>query len=167
MTTPPIAHPLGERLQFLAETVSAEASLLESTDARLFVQPMTAARAAALRTELDDSERVDAFVARFGRLQDTVGDKLLPLLLQQLAEPLGAAIDNLLRAERLGLLDNADQWIETRQLRNLMVHEYIRDAELLAASLQRGHDRVPLLTGAACRMVAAISARSRPQAQEE
>jgi hypothetical protein len=163
----PAAHPLDERLQFLAQTVAAESALLQSTDGRLFDVPMTSARAAALRSDLDLSERVDAFVARFGRLQDTVGDKLLPLLLQRLAEPLGPAIDNLLRAERLGLLDNADLWIETRQLRNLMVHEYIRDPAVLSAALQRGHDRVPLLTGAARQMIAAVSARLDSTSQEK
>lgn len=166
MTTAPNAHPLDERLRFLADTVVAEAELLESTDARLFIEPMTPVRAAGLRANLDISERVDAFAARFGRLQDTVGDKLLPLLLQRLAEPVGPAIDNLLRAERLALLDNADQWIETRQLRNFMVHEYIRDATLLATALQRGHDCVPLLTGAARRMAAAVEARINRKAQE-
>jgi hypothetical protein len=51
---------------------------------------MDAARAGTLRQDPEMSERVDAFVARFGRLQDTLGDKLLPRLLQWLAEPVGA-----------------------------------------------------------------------------
>jgi len=37
-------------------------------------------------------ERLDAFVARFARLQNRLGDKLLPSLLTALAEPVGAAI---------------------------------------------------------------------------
>lgn len=64
----------------------------------MFAQPFTAARAAALESYLGESERTDAFVARFGRLQDKLGDKLLPELLRCLAEPLGSAIDNLDRA---------------------------------------------------------------------
>ena len=60
------------------------------------------------------SRRVDAFVARFGHLQDTLGDKLLPRLLEWLAEPVGPAIDNLARAERLGLIRSGDAWIEAR-----------------------------------------------------
>lgn len=50
-------------------------------------------------------------MGRFGRLQDTVGDKLLPLLLAALGEKPSAAIDNLDRAERLGLLKSADEWM--------------------------------------------------------
>ena len=38
---------------------------------------MTPARAASLPTDIDLSERTDAFVAHFGRLQNTLADKLL------------------------------------------------------------------------------------------
>jgi len=89
----------GEKLLFLAETVLAEAALLCITDKRLFAQPMTAQHADSLKLDIDLAERVDAFGVRFGRLQDTVGDKLLPALLAWLAEPVGPAIDNLARAE--------------------------------------------------------------------
>jgi hypothetical protein len=58
-----------------------------------------------------------AFVSRFGRLQDTVGDKLLPALLSALAEPVGPAIDNLDKAEKLGLLESARHCVaEARRL---------------------------------------------------
>ncbi len=89
------------KLRFLADTVLAESEHLQATDGRLFGVPMTPERAAGLRTDIDLAERTDAFVARFGRLQDTVADKLLPALLDWLAEPFGPAIDNLNRAERL------------------------------------------------------------------
>ena len=100
----PSDHPMAPstKLRFLAETVLAETKHLQITDSRLFNTAMTAARASTLVTDVDLSERVDAFVARFGRLQDTLGDKLLPELLAWLAEPVAAAIDNLNRAERLG-----------------------------------------------------------------
>lgn len=141
--------PPDERLRFLAEVVVAEAALLSETDRRLFNVPMDAARAGALRQDPEMSERVDAFVARFGRLQDTLGDKLLPRLLQWLAEPVGPAIDNIAKAERLGMISSGEAWLEARQLRNFMVHEYVRDAGVLARALQRGHEMVPLLLNAA------------------
>jgi hypothetical protein len=111
MTPNPLRKPPDERLRFLAETVLAEAALLMSTDARLFSVPMTPERAESLRADQDLAERVDAFVARFGRLQDTLGDKLLPRLLEWLAEPVGPAIDNLARAERLDLIRSGEEWI--------------------------------------------------------
>jgi hypothetical protein len=148
--------PPGERLRFLAEVVRAEASLLETTNSRLFARAMTANRAASLRSDADLAERVDAFVARFGRLQDTIADKLLPAVLAWLAEPVGPAIDNLSRAERLGWIESADQWLECRQLRNFMIHEYVRDSDVLAAALSRGHAAVPLLAAAAARLASMV-----------
>jgi hypothetical protein len=40
-------------------------------------------------------------------------------------EGAGAVFENLDRAEKLGLLSSADDWLAVRKLRNLMVHEYI------------------------------------------
>ena len=160
MTPNPLRKPPDERLRFLAETVLAEAALLMSTDARLFSAPMTPDRAESLRADQDLAERVDAFVARFGRLQDTLGDKLLPRLLEWLAEPVGPAIDNLARAERLDLIRSGEEWIEARQLRNFMIHEYVRDSATLASALQRGHGAVKLLTQAAVAMANACGVTS-------
>jgi len=161
MTSNPLRKPPDERLRFLVETVLAESALLLSTDARLFGVPMTPERVQSLRVDQDLAERVDAFVARFGRLQDTLGDKLLPRLLDWLAEPVGPAIDNLARAERLGLIRSGEEWIEARQLRNFMIHEYVRDPSTLASALQRGHDAVVLLTSAARQMAKACGTTSR------
>jgi hypothetical protein len=148
----PLKTPPDERLRFLVQTVLAESAHLQRTDARLFAQPMTAQRAESLKSDQDLAERVDAFVARFGRLQDTLGDKLLPRLLEWLAEPIGPAIDNIARAERLGLIRSGEAWIEARQLRNFMIHEYVRDASRLASALNQGHAAVPLLVEAASAM---------------
>lgn len=41
-----------------------------------------------------------------------MADELLPALLDWLTEPVGPAIDNLSRAERLGGLACADTWLE-------------------------------------------------------
>ncbi len=60
-----------ERLCFLLETVALEAQHLQGTDQRLFAQPFTAGRAAGLQADVLLAERLDAFAARFARLQDT------------------------------------------------------------------------------------------------
>jgi hypothetical protein len=151
------------KLRFLAETVIAEAEHLQTTDGRLFAVPMSPERAAALRTDIDLAERTDAFVARFGRLQDTLADKLLPALLDWLAEPVGPAIDNLNRAERLGWIKSVEVWIEIRRLRNRMIHEYVRDAAELAAALTAAHEAVPLLAAAATAMAARVSVPTAPR----
>ena len=145
------------KLRFLAEVVSVEAEHLKATDGRLFAEPMTVGRAASLRFDVDLSERADAFVARFGRLQDTLADKLLPQLLQWLAEPVGSAIDNLNKAERLGWIGSVDAWLEARRMRNRMIHEYVRDPAELAAALTLAHAAVPLLDRATRAMVARVN----------
>ncbi len=137
------------KLQFLAETVLAEAEHLQATDGRLFAIAMTPQRVESLRTDIDLAERTDAFVARFGRLQDTLADKLLPALLDWLAEPVAAAIDNLNRAERLGWIASVQTWTELRRLRNRMVHGYVRDPTESASALTAAHAAVPLLVAAA------------------
>ena len=119
------------RLKFLARVVRKECRHLSTTDQRLFEKSFTLEQAARLESDLDLAEQVEAFVGRFGRLQDTVGDKLLPLLLNALGEKTSAVIDNLDRAERLALIKSADEWITIRNLRNQMVHEYVEDPVVL------------------------------------
>jgi hypothetical protein len=141
------------RLTHLCEVVALESRYLLQTDGRLFAAAMDEARAATLPLDPDLAERVDAFAARFSRLQDTLGDKLLPHLLRLSAEPLGSVLDNLIRAEKLGWLASADDWVETRRLRNEMVHEYVRSALRLANGLQTAHIRVGLLVNFARALV--------------
>ena len=135
-----------ERLAFLLETVVLEAEHLQATDQRLFAEAFTAQRAATLRDDAMLAERLDAFIARFARLQDTAGDKLLPALLSRLGEPVASVMDNLDRAARLGLLSQTSEtWIAARSLRNRMVHEYIRNPALLAEAVNQAHEAVPML----------------------
>ena len=145
------------KLHFLLETVALECVQLQLTDGRLFHQPMSPARVLTLRTDADLGERVDAFVARFGRLQDTLADKLLPELLKDLAEPVGPAIDNLGKAERFGWLASVDDWLLVRKLRNRMLHEYVRDPTELAQALQAAHEAVPMLVLAVAQMTQSAS----------
>jgi hypothetical protein len=140
---------LAPRLQHLAEVVLKEAAHLSATDNRLFSRGLGTAEVLGLAADEDLAERVDAFVARFGRLQDTLGAALLPRLLDALLEPTGTVLDNLNRAEKLGWVRSAADWASLRQLRNRMVHEYVSDAAALADALNAAHDGVPDLVAAA------------------
>ena len=136
------------KLQALANIVSKEAKHLEQTTGRLFIQEDWD-WVYRLEQDIDLAERVDAFVGRFGRLQDTLGDKLIPLLLLAEAETLGTALDNLGRAERLGWLPSLVDWTEARALRNRMVHEYMENIEEFKLALERRKQLVPLLLNTA------------------
>ena len=135
------------RLRFLARVVQRECKHLLTTDHRVFAELFTQERATSLGNDVELAERVEAFAARFGRLQDTLGDKLIPALLRALEEPTGAVIDNLDRAERFGWLPSSDQWLVMRRLRNQMIHDYIEDPLILASALQTAHQHVPMLIG--------------------
>ncbi len=148
------------RLTALARIVEREAKHLLSTDRRLFVHPLSTADIAALETDEDLAERVEAFIGRFGRLQDTLGDKLLPALLAHLGDRPASQIDNLDRAERLGWIKDANRWMDIRDLRNKMVHEYMEDPTILADALNNGHQFVSDLIETANRMTAEVNARN-------
>lgn len=150
---------IAQRLNFLARVTRKECKHLSSTDQRLFERPFTLEQAMQLETDPDLSERVEAFVGRFGRLQDTVGDKLLPILLAALGETPASAIDNLDRAERLGFLESADEWMAMRQLRNQMVHEYVEDLVVLTSAMLTGHAFVPELIAVADKLTFEIERR--------
>lgn len=152
-------NKFASRLQFLARVVRKECQHLATTDHRLFGGLFTIEQITQLETDHDLAERVEAFVGRFGRLQDTVGDKLLPLLLEALGEKSSAVIDNLDRAERLGLIKSADEWMAIRNLRNQMIHEHVEDPAILGSALQTGHAFVPTLIVAANKMIAEIEQR--------
>lgn len=149
----------GDRLRFLGRVVQREQEHLATMDARVFDRPFTPERAQGLADNVDEAERVEAFVSRLGRLQDTLGDKLLPLYLEALGERTGAVIDNLDRAEKLGLIPSSDDWLTMRKLRDQMVHEYIENPATLADALQAGHEYVPTFKSVVAGLITDMRAR--------
>ena len=119
---------------------------LRGTRDRLFQQEIDENWVRALEDQPELAERVDAFAARFGRMQDTLGERLVPSLRRQLLEKPGSALDNLNRLEQLGLLRSVNDWMEARNLRNALVHEYMRDPAAFASALNRAGELVELLT---------------------
>lgn len=89
----------------------------------------------SLEERIEHAEMLDAFVSRFSRLQDTLGDKLLPALLRVSLEKTGSQLDNLLRAEQMDWIISAESWIEIRMLRNKLVHEYMDSPSSLLQAL--------------------------------
>jgi hypothetical protein len=83
-----------EGFRWLLDTARREAERLLDTTHRLFRDEIDAAWVDALEQSPELAERVDAFGARFGRLQDGIGHKLIPELRRLLLEPPAAALDN-------------------------------------------------------------------------
>lgn len=157
-----VSQDAAERLAFLTRVVQREVALLLETRGLLFGSDCVGDAAWSLPTgDLPTAlaERLDAFVARFARLQDTVGDKLLPALLAALDEPVGAAIDNLNRAERFAWLTSVELWRSVRALRNQMIHEYVEDRPVLQSALIAARDAVPMLCETAGRLCDEVERR--------
>lgn len=118
------------------ELAQRELAHLEYTHRTLFASPIDLAWVQALPTREDLAEKIDAFVSRFGRLQDHIGERLVPRFARLLGEQGKSLLDVLAYAERMGWVEDADEFIGARKLRNLLVHEYMADAELFLEALQ-------------------------------
>lgn len=141
-----VSSPELIRCASLLTIVYKEATLLRGTAQRLFHAGELDARwVVQLDTDFALADRVEAFGSRYGRLQDTLGDKLLPSFLRLMAERPGTALDNLNRAEKLGIVDSVSDWLVARNIRNRLVHEYVTDAAEFAAALNEAHRHVPML----------------------
>jgi len=112
-----------------------EAGHLHYSQSTLFALPIDLAWVQALRNRPDLAEKVEAFVSRFGRLQDQLGDKLLPRFAALVGENSKTVLDALAVAEKTDLLVSADAFIAARKLRNALVHEYMHDAQTFLESL--------------------------------
>lgn len=121
----------------LVRITAKEVRYLERTVSRLRKMNIDLAWIESLENSDEHSEMLDAFVSRYGRLQDTLGDKLLPAILRLNLEKVGSQLDNLLRAEKLGWIESTQIWIELRELRNRLVHEYMESASDLLSALQQ------------------------------
>jgi len=89
---------------------------------------------------LDDPEKIetlDAFLFRFSKMQDTMGEKLFPLILEVFGEETRNKpfIDILNRLEQLEILPSANRWRELRKIRNLLIHTYPWEHEVLIKEL--------------------------------
>ena len=136
-----------DRFLYTLEIVSREGQHLGYSYGRLFTQSIDVDWVRGLDDDPELAERLEAFVSRFGRMQDTIADKLLPRWLLALAETTGSQIETLNRAERLGVLENVELWLEARKLRNRLVHEYMEDAEAFAKNLMLAREYCALLFG--------------------
>jgi hypothetical protein len=133
-----------------------EAAHLQYTHRTLFAQPIDAAWVQQLATRDDLAEKIDAFVGRFGRLQDHLGEKLIPRFAALLGEAPKSMLDVLVYAEKMQWLESAEVFIGARKLRNLLVHEYMSDTQLFLQALWSARDAAEMLF----RTVAAIEAEA-------
>lgn len=102
----------------------------------------------ALEADRSRVRLVDQLLFRFMKLQDAVGERLVPATLAVLDEPFEdwAMRDRLNRLEKLGYLD-VDPWLAWREVRNRLAHEYPDQPELRFAALLAAIDAARALAG--------------------
>lgn len=83
---------------------------------------------------------LDQAAYRFMKLQDSLGEKVLPGLLNLTLDPLpeqATFAEKLQRLERLGAVPSAHSWRLLREVRNSLAHEYPDNPAIQAAVLTR------------------------------
>jgi hypothetical protein len=94
---------------------------------------------AEIESDAQLRQLTDQILFRFMKLQDSLGERLIPATLDALTEPFEdrPMRDRIDRLEKLGYLD-VNRWLRWRDLRNRLAHEYpdapdLREAQLRAA----------------------------------
>ena len=141
-----------ENAQLALELAEKEATHLAYTHRTLFAQPIDLQWVKALAKREDLAEKIDAFVSRFGRLQDHIGEKLIPRFAALLGGTPKSLLDNLAYAERAGWLESAEAFVGARKLRNLLVHEYMAETQLFLESLQAADEATGMLMDVVARL---------------
>jgi hypothetical protein len=75
-------------------------------------------------------ERFEALTARFARLSDIMIQKIFRTLDALDLEGRGTVRDRINRAEKRGVIQSADEFVEIRMVRNEIAHEYKRETIL-------------------------------------
>lgn len=134
------------------ELAKKEVMHLAYTHRTLYAMPVSLEWVKALEKREDLAEKIDAFVGRFGRLQDHIGEKLIPRFAVLLGGTPKSLLDNLAYAEKMGWIENAEEFVGARKLRDLLVHEYMADAELFFQSLLAAEEATHMLINVVSRI---------------
>jgi hypothetical protein len=89
---------------------------------------------------------IDQMIFRFSKLQDTMGDKIFPAILELSGEDVKKMtfIDRLNRLEELELLYK-NEWMSLRKDRNEIAHEYSFNQDEVVDSINIIYNRVDVL----------------------
>jgi hypothetical protein len=137
----------GDVARIALELAKREAAHLRYTHRTLYAQPIDLDWVMSLAEREDLAEKIDAFVGRFGRLQDHIGEKLLPAFSRLVGGQPKSLLDVVVFAERMGWVENAEEFIGARKLRNLLVHEYMTEPGLFLEALMQAKAATESLLG--------------------
>lgn len=92
---------------------------------------------------LDEQESFEALASRFARSSDILTQKVLKTLYILMQEDIKTVIDGANFLEKLEIIDNADDLLNIRAVRNQIAHDYIQDD--LHGFYQEIIDFIPML----------------------
>ena len=67
---------------------------------------------------------LDAYLKRFSAIQDFLGAKILPMLFESAGIPSQSMSETLYHAVKEGIIDSLENWVELRDVRNDLEHDY-------------------------------------------
>ena len=87
----------------------------------------------------DDVKTIDQYLFRFSKLQDTIGEKLFKLIIDEFVENSFklSFIDILNRLEKIGIISSVNDWKSLRSVRNNISHQYDDDSEEMADAINK------------------------------
>lgn len=150
--TPTYLPEYAENAKLALHTAEKEVSHLAYSHRTLYAQAIDLQWVETLSQRDDLSEKIDAFVSRFGRLQDHIGEKLIPRFAALVGENTKTMLDALTFAERMEWIENAEVFFGARKLRNLLVHEYLTDPALFLEALQAADQATQMLLATVARI---------------
>lgn len=94
----------------------------------------------------EDIKLIDSFVYRFSFLQDYIGQNLFKNFLIETGDYMEnmSFIDILDKLEKIGIIENVDEWMKIRKIRNIIAHDYLEDVEEIKFFLGKALEYVSL-----------------------
>ncbi len=74
--------------------------------------------------KIEERAVLEAYLKRFSSIQDYLGSRIFPLLLEVRGMGTDKMSEVLDRIEKEGIIESLDQWLEIREIRNELEHDY-------------------------------------------
>jgi len=90
-----------------------------------------------LKLSKDEVQAIDQYIFRFSKLQDTLGEKIFKLLIEEFmpTNELVTFIDKLNMLEKLGFINSVKEWQNLRKIRNEIAHQYDDEPDEMSQSI--------------------------------
>jgi hypothetical protein len=97
----------------------------------------------------DEIKNIDQYLFRFSKLQDTIGEKFFRIIIKDFSEDTTRLtfLDILNKLERIGILNNKDEWKTLREYRNDISHQYDDEPKEMAEAINNIFSQKDIIIG--------------------